>query len=1615
MALRAEQHKEELVEQVAAFVRDRLPRARADVAERFVRLYYRHVPPEDILNEESDDLYGAALSLWHFGAERGPGTPRIRAYNPRYDAHGWHSSHTVVEIVNDDMPFLVDSTTAALNQLGLTVHLVIHPVVRVARDEDGCLTALYDHMPVPAEARSESFMHLEVDEQTSAEALRQIEAGVARTLEDVRQTVADWPEMRQRLMETIAALEETPPTVVPKEDVGEAIAFLRWLDNNRFTFQGFRAYAFSQSDGQFDLTIDATSGLGVLRDPDVLIFEGLRRNFPNLPAEIQAFMLEPRLLTVTKANRRSTVHRAVHLDAIIVKSFDDRRRVAGESVFVGLFTSMAYGERPGDIPFLRRKVARTFGRAGFESVGHSAKALAHILDTYPRDELYQIGEEELLDTAIGILHLQERQRTALFVRKDPFERFVSCLVFVPRDRYNTELRERTQAILEKAFSGKTAAFYTQLSEGVHARIHFIVKTEPGRVPAYDVRDVEARLVAASREWPDHFKDALVEAKGEEHGLALFRRYGHAFPTSYRERTVPPAATYDVDRIEEVIRTGTIALNLYRPIEATPDELRFKLYHAGTPVPLSDVLPMLEHMGLHVIAEHPFEVRPRDRDEAVWIHDFSMRSPDGVPADLAIVKEPFQTAFARVWDGDMEDDGFNNLVLCAGLDWRQVVVVRAYARFLRQAGVPFSQGLLEATLAAHPDIVHTILDMFATAFDPAFAGDRAARTASLRERLAQALDTVENLNEDRILRRFANLVEATLRTNFFQPGDDGGPKPYLSVKLDSGRIDELPLPRPWREIFVYSPRMEGVHLRGGRVARGGIRWSDRREDFRTEVLGLMKAQMVKNGVIVPVGSKGGFVVKRPPRGGGREALLAEGIACYTMLMNGLLDLTDNLAGGQVVPPPDVVRRDDDDAYLVVAADKGTATFSDIANGIAGTHGFWLDDAFASGGSAGYDHKKMGITARGAWESVKRHFRETGLDTQTQDFTVIGVGDMAGDVFGNGMLLSQHIRLVAAFNHLHVFVDPDPDPATSFAERRRLFDIGRGSWDQYDPALISAGGGVFPRTAKSVPVSAQMRRRFGIQRTAMTPGELIVAILKAEADLLWFGGIGTFVKASDESNAEVGDKANDALRVNGRDLGARVIGEGANLALTQRGRVEAAWHGVRLNTDFIDNSAGVDCSDHEVNIKILLGGVVRAGDMTLKQRNELLESMTGEVAGLVLRDNYLQSQAITLAQAEGPEFLDQQGRFMKALERAGKLDRAIEFLPDDETLAERLARRQGLTRPEHAVLLSYGKITLYETLLAGPLPDDPALENDLFSYFPEPLRDGFGEAIRRHPLRREIVATWVTNSLVNRAGPTFVAETADKTGADHSDVARAYIMVRESFGLRAVWCGIEALDNAVDAAVQSRMMLLTRRLVERTTPWMLRHRDGELAIRTEIEHFKPGIERLEANIDRLLHDEARAALAARTAGFVEAGVPEPLARRVAALNVVVAGLDLIRIADLCAFPVDDVGAVYFELGRRFGIAWLRENALRLPAASHWQKQAVMAIVDDLYALQSELTVRVLRASRETGEATPMVETWIAARRGEVDRIDQLLADLHTVDHLDLSMLAVANRRLRGLVAG
>ena len=1605
MALRADQDKAALIERLAEQARQRMGRDKAGAAGRFLRQFYANVPPADMAAASPERLYGAALGFWQFAAARPAGMPLIRVFTPQIERDSWQSSHSVIEVVTEDMPFLVVSLTEALHRQGLAVHLVIHPVLRLRRDPEGRLTDLYDPDGAPAEAASESFIHFTIDRLTSPERLSALEERLGEVLAAVRAAVADWPAMRDRAAEIAADLRALAR---PDDDgeIAEAADFLGWLGDDHFTFLGYRVYRFCESgDGCQTLSVRPESGLGILRDPGFSVFDGLR-NLVALPPEVRQFLRQPAVARVTKTNRRSRVHRAVHMDGILIKEFGDDGRVIGERLFCGLFTSTAYARMVRDVPLLRRTVSRVLARAGFTPHGHDGRRLTHILGTLPRDELFQMSEDELYDISMGVLHLQERQRTALFVRPDPFERFVSCLVFLPRDRYDTALRKAVTTELERAFEGTLSAYYIQVGDGPLARLHVIVRTSPGKLPAWDAAVIEAKLIEAARGWPERLRDALVDARGEEAGLALFGRYAEAFPVSYREATPAEVAVFDIARLEEVASGGGIAINLVRPLEAGPEQADFKLYHRGAPVPLSEMLPLLETLDLTVVTEQPYEVRPAGLGDAIWIHEFKTAGRDGRAIDIARDRLNFRDCFIRAWSGQAENDGFNRLVLRAGLSWREVALLRAEAKYLRQARIQFSQDYMEATLAAHPAIARLIVELFLARLDPARGDDWQERSDRLLDAIVAAMEGVRSLDEDRILRRFVNLTLAVLRTNYFQTGADGEPKSWLALKLDSQAIDELPAPRPLVEIFVYSPRVEAVHLRGGAVARGGIRWSDRREDFRTEVLGLMKAQMVKNAVIVPVGSKGGFVLKKPPpAGAGRETLQAEGVECYRIFIRGLLDLTDNLtAEGGVAPPPGVVRLDGDDPYLVVAADKGTASFSDLANAVARDYGFWLDDAFASGGSAGYDHKKMAITARGAWESVKRHFRELGRDIQTEDFSCVGVGDMAGDVFGNAMLLSRHIRLLGAFNHQHIFCDPDPDPATSHAERARLAALPRSAWSDYDPAALSAGGRIFERSAKSLELTPEIRARFGLTAGHITPAELIRALLTAEIDLLWFGGIGTFVKAHSESHADAGDKASDAVRVDARQLRAKVIGEGANLAMTQPARVEAAaLAGIRLNTDAIDNSGGVDCSDHEVNIKILLGDVVGRGDMTLKQRDRLLAEMTDEVARLVLADNYLQSAALSAAEAGGPERLDRHAHFMRELERTGRLDRAVERLPDDEELAARARDRRGLTRPELAVLLAYAKIALYDDLLASDLPEDPGMAEELFRYFPEALGRRFPEAIGRHRLRREIVATMVANGMVNRMGPIFVRETAEKTGAGAGEIARAYAVVRDVFELDELWRAIEALDGRVAATVQLAMNAGIQSLVGRGVVWLL----GIAGQGREIDDCPANIRILAAGVAGALGETERAALTERAEALTAEGVPAALAGRIALLPVLAASVDTVRIASAGGFAVAPVVAVYLRLGERFGLDWLRGQAAKIKSDDRWQRQAVEAVVEDLYAHQSLITERAL--------ADGAIEAWSARHRAGTERFDRLLAELKTAPGLDLSRLAVANRQLRALSTG
>jgi glutamate dehydrogenase len=1580
-----------------------------EMRQRFLRAYFRGVGEEDLAERAPATLANAARSHLELGWRRAPGETLVRIFNPDRKRDGFESAHTVVQIVTDDRPFLVDSVGIALGHAGLAMHLIIHPVLEVRRDARGRLAGLGANGGQPHQA--ESWELYEIDRQTDPAAIERVRRDIESTLADVSLAVDDWAAMREHVRALVADLERDPPPL-PAEEVAEARQLLEWMEERHFVFLGYRYYRLERGAREDRLVPDVRTGLGILRSRGA----AAKPTATILTGDIRARARERELLVLTKANSVSTVHRAEYLDYAGVKSFDGRGRVTGEHRFLGLWTSSAYHRSPRDIPVLRRKVDRVIQYFGLDPHGHDGKAVLNVLETYPRDELFQASVEDLIRIARGVVNLYERRTVRLLARRDPYHRFCSCLVYVPRDRYNTEVRQRIEQIILEGFSGRSVESQVQISGSSHARVHVVVRTEPPGSRKVDIAAIERRIAEAALTWTDRLREVLVVREGEAAGIALATRYRRVFPLAYEEDVAPADALADIEDLEQ-LRGAPEArrLSLHRPQQQTPTRMHLKIVRLGDPVPISDLLPILENFGLRVIAERPYELAWPEGG-AAWIQDFELEHRDGLAIDIGRIEARFKEALTLTWGGDTENDGFNRLLLGADLTAREITVLRAYCRYLLQTGVPFSQAYMERALAANPAIAAGLVRLFEARLDPAAQPARGARSAarakSSEETAAQiraSLDAVASLDEDRILRAYLGLVQATLRTNFYRRDAGGAPLPYLSLKLDPAAIADLPLPRPKFEIFVYSPRVEGVHLRMGYVARGGIRWSDRREDFRTEVLGLMKAQNVKNTLIVPVGAKGGFVPKRLP-GGNREEVQAEVIACYRTFIRGLLDLTDNIVGGRPVPPPQVVRRDGDDAYLVVAADKGTATFSDIANSIAAEYGFWLGDAFASGGSAGYDHKRLAITARGGWECVKRHFRELGIDIQKTAFTVAGIGDMSGDVFGNGMLLSRHIRLQAAFDHRHIFLDPNPDRAVSLAERQRLFDLPRSSWDDYDRTRISKGGGVFPRNAKSVTLSAEARALLGLETASVTPTEIIRAILRMPVDLLWNGGIGTYVKASRESNAEVGDRANDALRINGRELRARVVGEGGNLGLTQRGRIEYALAGGRLNTDFIDNSAGVNTSDVEVNLKILLNPIVHAGALSVGERNRLLASMSGEVCSLVLRNNYLQSQAISTLELHARARLPEFQHLIRSLEHSGELNRALEFLPSDDELAERRKAGAGLTRPELAILLAYSKIWLNNHLLDSDVPEDPYLSSELERYFPAPVRRRFARAISRHRLRREIIATTTTNSLINRMGPTFVPRAQEDTGAEPAQIARAYTAAREIFEIRTVWAQIEELDNRVPAKVQYAAAFETSRLLRHATYWLLARRRA-LKVDTAVAEFRAGVHELESRVGQVLCGSWREQFEHVRAQHLKAGLPPELAARVASLEANNASLDIAELAASQRIAVAEAARIYFEAGTRTGLDWLRQQIDRLPVEGPWQATARTGLRDAALRLHRRLAERVLSRTRG-GSVQERVGAWQEAAGKDLAHWQRTLADMRAAGAADFATLTVGVESLRKL---
>ncbi|MCK8782880.1 NAD-glutamate dehydrogenase [Roseomonas sp. NAR14] len=1540
----------ELLNTAAEALRRLAPDLPPDAGVLLHRLYAA-VPTGELAVEAPETLAAAAASLWSFAARREPGRAKLRVIPPGPGT----GARAVAEIVNDDMPFLVDSALATLTLAGRPVRQLLHPVLTVRRDAAGDLLGLAAGPAAPSPAAPpggatlrESMMRIAFtgtaremvgrglptgfraaagqDEWATLEAL------LRHTMADVRAATEDFAAMHGFLR---AAGDEIAGGEAA--GVGPARAFLRWMGEENYVLLGHRRLMLG-ADGH--LAQVPAENLGMLRDPKVVTFDVLR-DLGALPTAVQAAILTPEPVSVAKANLRATVHRPQHADVVATRVFDAEGRVTGVRLFLGLFAASAYNRNPRSIPLLAEKVESILARAGLDPESHDGRALRNILDTWPRDELFQAPEEAILAGARRALDLQLRPRAALVVREDPFERFVSAIAWLPRDVFDTALRERIGEMLARAWGGHLSAFYIAMGDTPLARVNYIIGTTPGALPKVDLAALEAAVVQAARSFRGRLGEALAESEGEAAASRLLARWGDAFPAGYRDGATAAQGIADLALAERALATGRPAARLERPPGAAPDQLVLRLARPGGPLPLADALPLLESLDLRAIEETPHHLAPADAPRVV-LHVFTLRA--GVPVEDAVFPALLATLDALL-DGGAEADGFNRLVVRAGLSWRECWLLRTLYRWLKQVGLAFSQASVETTLAAHPEAARILLGLFHARFNP--DRGRAAEEEALEAAWTAELDTVTNPDEDRILTRLMTLLRAVLRTNWFQD------KPYLAIKIDSAAAGEMPLPRPWREIFVHSVRMEGCHLRAGPVARGGIRWSDRREDFRTEILGLMKAQRLKNVVIVPTGAKGGFVLKHPPPASDREAFMAEGVACYRVLINAMLDLADNIEAGGAVTPPGIVRRDAEDPYIVAAADKGTATFSDIANGIAVERGFWLGDAFASGGSAGYDHKAMGITAKGAWVMIARHFAELGLDIQKDPFTCVGVGDMSGDVFGNGLLVSRETRLLAAFDHRHIFIDPDPDAHLAYEERARMFALPRSSWDDYDRSRISRGGGVFPRSAKTIPLSPEARALLGIEAERAEPAAVMQAILRAPVDLLYFGGIGTYVKAAGETQTEAGDRANDALRVDGAGIRARVIGEGANLGVTQAGRIEYAMRGAggaggRINTDALDNSAGVSTSDHEVNIKILLADAERDGALTRRQRDQLLAAMTDEVATLVLRDNHQQSLAVSLEALEGAEALPGHAAMMTLLEEEGLLDRAVAGLPSPTAMQSRLAAGESLTRPEIAALLPVAKLWLTDAIEASDLPDDPAFTQTLLDYFPTELREGYARYAERHRLRRELIATAIANTVANRLGPAALARLAASAGP--ARIARAAWLAGAAFGL-------EARDDAVDAAPAPAMARLGATL-------SLRHLQEAVAheLLGEVEMDRPlaeGIAALRPGIVALSGAAANeAAGGAEAARLREAGLPEELAAEVAAAPALAAAPAIVRLAAATGVPPTEAAAAWRQAGQEFGLEPLRAAAAGLVLRGAFGARAKSALLEDLASAQFRLARATLR---------------------------------------------------------
>ena len=1589
-----------------------------DLLEQFIFTYYQSIPRQIADTESDSDLAGIALHHWMLVKQYRANQPILRLINPNVEEHHFYSNHTILQMVAFDRPFLVDTMTMCIEAQGLEVHRIYNTIIDVERDEQGRIskTANVER----SDTQYLSLIHYEID-RSDAQILEQLYDALMEKLATLDQVVADWQAMQNKLRDIQTELQTQP---VPENfhTADEIQAFLQWILDDHFIFLGFREYRLERPKGggadtsgaDIDLIAVGNSGLGILNG----ITEDQRsQSFAQLPDKLKDLLTIPRVLLLSKSSQVSPVHRPVFMDFLGIHKFDQNGNMIGEYRFVGLLTSQAYELNVQQIPLLREKAKKIMAMAALPTGGHDAQKLMHVINTLPRDDLFQASIEELYPITLGIAQLQDRRRLRVFSRIDHYQRFVSCLVYIPRNKFNTKLSRNVQQTLQRAYGGISSGYTTEFDETHHARLHVHVRTLPGQIKDVNINQLEEELNTLMEAWIDGYQRVLIESLGEQQANTLVKRYLKHIPAAYQEHFDVRTGVEDTKRLAQLDAQHPMIWHLYQSTGDASNQLHLKLYGIDQPTILSNILPILENFGVSVISAQTYEFNLEDnlKNNRVWLQEYELTLRHVNTVDIMMVREEFEDSLAEIWAGKVESDLLNELILTTKLATYEVVVLRALMRYMLQAKAPFSSRYIQQTLVKNSDMTVMLIDLFDARLNPAYSdSERCTKTEDYLAQIKQALAGVSSLDEDRIYRWYLDLITAILRTNYYQLDSDGQRKDRLSFKFAADQIPNLPKPKPKFEIFVYSPRVEAVHLRGGKVARGGLRWSDRMEDFRTEVLGLVKAQMVKNAVIVPVGSKGGFIVKQKRMTDGREAFQKEGVACYQTFLRGMLDVTDNLIDGEVVAPANTVRHDEDDPYLVVAADKGTASFSDIANAISAEYNFWLDDAFASGGSVGYDHKAMGITARGAWESVKRHFRMLGRDIQNKDdFTVVGIGDMSGDVFGNGMLRSTHTKLVAAFNHLHIFIDPSPDTEASFAERERLFKLPGSTWDDYDRALISQGGGVFSRQDKSITLSDEMRAIVDIDAQTLTPNELINALLKAPVDLIWNGGIGTYVKSSEETHTEVGDRANDAVRVDGRDIRAKIVGEGGNLGCTQRGRIEYALaggpeqKGGHIYTDAIDNSGGVNCSDHEVNIKILLGKVVEQGDMTLKQRNELLEQMTDAVAHLVLRQNYLQPQAIELSHLYAVNNLTDHQRFIEFLGSEGRLDRAIEFLPSDEEFARRQKANIGLTRSELAIILAYGKMWVYEQLLESDLPDAPYFINELRKYFPDELASRFFDEMKDHRLHREIISTFLTNNVVNRLGIEAIFRLYEETGQSVATLILAYAIARDIFKMDEVWETLESLDNKVDAIELLKLENRIRVMLEQAIIWFINAFGTDLPVAEMIERFEGSVQELtrpQGIIETQFADHLNDDLAEISAK----GLDDSDASTFAILPYAVDALDTVLLAEQYGLPVDEIAELYFSAYQSLQIDWLMINAEQLPQQDHWDRRARYALINEL----SRSLRKMLNNLLNQDNPAQALEQWTQDRQAELTNIADEMAKLDGAK-VSLSALSVLISEMNKLI--